>query len=286
MRAFHSTWTSPFLHSQEGDFYIEDFELLTTILSALKWQEFNGDIKMITDATGAAYYQELGLGQLWNLGIEERLTDIDPHLSPKVFWAAGKLYALEGEDAPCVMMDTDFIVWQNIEEKFKGQSIAVIHREELHPHVYPPKSYFHMNSDYAFSPSLDWEVRPCNTAFMYIGDEKLKQFYVEESKRFMRSAQGRDPITYMVFAEQRLLAMCAKLKNKEIMAMAEVSDLFEEEQKYFTHIWGHKRYLRSHPEAREAFCRRCMRRIKEDYPEFYKVALGIEALKPYGEESL
>ena len=37
MRAFHSTWTGPFFKSQKGDFYVEDFELLTTILSALKW---------------------------------------------------------------------------------------------------------------------------------------------------------------------------------------------------------------------------------------------------------
>lgn len=284
MRAFHSTWTSPFIKTRGTDFYIEDFELLTMILSALKWQEFNGDIKMITDAIGAAYYRRLGLEHLWNLGIEEALTAMDCDLNPRVFWAAGKLYALEGEVAPCVMLDTDFIVWGDIERQLQQREVVVIHKEELNPQVYPDKAYFQMSPGYKFSDCLNWEVKPCNTALMYIGDEALKQLYVSESKRFMRAALGEDPITYMVFAEQRLLAMCAEMKNKEIIALADVDQLFSTEQKTFTHLWGYKRYLRSHPKDREDFCRRCMKRIKKDYPEFYKVVLGIEVLSQYAEK--
>ena len=283
MRAFHSTWTGPFFKSQKGDFYVEDFELLTTILSALKWQELNGDIKMITDDIGAAYYRNLGLEYLWNLGIEERLTDIDPHLNPKVFWAAGKIYGLAEEEAPCVMMDTDFIVWNKVEEELRKHSVAVIHREELHPNVYPAKESLHMASGYEAFSRWNWEAKPCNTAFMYIGDEDFKQFYVSQSKDFMRAALGEDPLTYMVFAEQRLLAMCAEEKHIEPFAFAEVGELFDEDQQSFTHIWGHKRYLRSHLEQRAAFCRRCMTRIKKDYPDFYPVLQQIEALKVYDE---
>lgn len=284
MRAFHSTWTSPFVKTRGMGFYIEDFELLTMMLSALKWQEFNGDIKMITDDIGAAYYRQLGLEHLWNLGIEECLTPVGEDLNPSVFWAAGKLYALEGEVAPCVMLDTDFIVWQKIERQLQQGEVAVIHKEELNPHVYPDKAYFQMSPEYKFLDGLNWEVKPCNTALMYIGDEGLKQFYIDESKRFMRAAQGEDPITYMVFAEQRLLAMCADMNNKEIIALADVDQLFSTEQKTFTHLWGYKRYLRSHPKEREDFCRRCMKRIKKDYPEFYKVVLDIEVLTQYAEK--
>ena len=285
MRAFHSTWTGPFFKSQKGDFYVEDFELLTTILSALKWQELNGDIKMITDAVGAAYYRQLGLENLWNLGIEEGLSDIDPAIDPKVFWAAGKLYALEQEEAPCVMIDTDFIVWQNVEEILKQHSICVIHREEISENVYPRQEFLQMETTYNAFSRWDWEIKPCNTAFMYIGDETFKSLYVEEAKAFMKAARGNNPLIYMVFAEQRLLAMCAKEKQKDIFAFAEVEALFDERQTMFTHIWGHKRYLRTHPQERIAFCQRCMRRIQKDYPEFYKaVVLNIEALKQYHQE--
>ena len=40
----------------------------------------------------------------------------------------------------------------------------------------------------------------------------------------------------------------------------------------FTHLWGYKRTLESAPAERHNFCKRCMNRIKEDFPEFYDVA--------------
>ena len=50
VKGFHSNWTRPFFTlNKDKEYFIEDFEILTTILSALKWREFNGSIKMITD---------------------------------------------------------------------------------------------------------------------------------------------------------------------------------------------------------------------------------------------
>ena len=49
IQGFHSNWTKPFFTlNQNKEYFIEDFEILTTILSALKWREFNGSIKMIS----------------------------------------------------------------------------------------------------------------------------------------------------------------------------------------------------------------------------------------------
>ena len=96
MRAFHSNWTKPFLCKHIGEYYIEDFELLTTILSALKWQQYNGDIQMVTDEIGAAYYRKLGIENIWNLGIDDTLEEkMTEDINPLTFWAAGKIYALE-----------------------------------------------------------------------------------------------------------------------------------------------------------------------------------------------
>lgn len=60
MEAIHSTWTKPRIYSA-GGFFIEDFDILTTILSALKWREKNGTIKMITDSTGLEFYESRGM---------------------------------------------------------------------------------------------------------------------------------------------------------------------------------------------------------------------------------
>ena len=64
IEAFHSNWTAPFLRANPNkNYYIDDFEILTTIISALKWRENNGSIKMITDDIAADYYKKLGLDE-------------------------------------------------------------------------------------------------------------------------------------------------------------------------------------------------------------------------------
>lgn len=282
MNAFHSNWTGPFVEGNKGKEYeVDDFELLTTIISALKWQEFNGDIEMITDKRGAQYYRALGLEDLWNKGINEALEEINQEIDKKTFWAAGKLYALALQKEPCVMLDTDFIVWKNIESQLITHDVVVIHKERIEPQIYPDKKELHVKGAYHYPKEWDWQVEPCNTAFSFFKDQLFKEYYIEEALRFMKAVQAKDPLIYMVFAEQRLLAMCAKEKKIDLYTLATTEALFHKQQQYFTHVWGHKKFLRKNDQARGDFCKRCIARIKRDYPYFYPKLLKIEALKGY-----
>ena len=117
MQAFVSNWTRPYaVRCPDRPYQMTDFDLLTTVLSALVWRRENGSIRMITDDTGAQYYRSLGLTDLWDGGIFTYLNDIPSTIDPCTFWAAGKLYALAATPAPCVMLDTDFIVWHSLSE--------------------------------------------------------------------------------------------------------------------------------------------------------------------------
>ena len=132
MKALHINWTKPFFARQGGEYYIEDFEILTTILSALKWREKNGSIKMVTDAVGREFYIRNGMEDLWDGSIECVLDSIKEN--PQVFWAAGKLHALSREAAPVAVIDTDFIVWEEILFDKLG-AVSVIHDEDLYTDV-------------------------------------------------------------------------------------------------------------------------------------------------------
>ena len=282
MRAFHSNWTKPFFSKHMGKYYIEDFELLTTILSALKWQECNGDIQMITDEVGAAYYKALGIEKIWNLGIDDSLeSKMDGSIDPSTFWAAGKLYALEKQSAPCVMIDTDFIIWKPIEEELRKHDLTVIHREDLQEDVYPGPERLIVNETYQYPSKWNWSLEACNTAFAFFKNEAFKTYYVKEAIRFMKGVAGEDPLIYMVFAEQRLLAMCAEEKGIPIYSFSNTESLFHSKQELFTHIWGYKRYIRSNPIVREHFCKRCIARIKKDFPMYYPLLYRIDSLIPY-----
>ena len=268
MNAFHTNWTKPFfLRNQGSPYFIEDFDLLTTILSALEWRKHNGGIQMVTDAVGAEYYRKLGLEHIWDLGITASLDALDNEaIFPLSFWAAGKIFALAQQSAPCVMIDTDFIVWKSLAADINGVTLAAAHREGISSEIYPEKAFFNMDKNYQFPAEWDWTVLPCNTALLYIADEQFKEYYTTESIRFMRNLRETKNITAeMVFAEQRLLAMCAVARGIQIKTMLDIDNL--ETQDAFTHVWGLKRELQTNPEKRREFCLNCKERIISDFPE-------------------
>ena len=282
IEAFHSNWTAPFLRANPKNYYIDDFEILTTIISALKWRENNGSIKMITDDIAADYYKKLGIDTIWDLGIDVSLNKINNDIDSNIFWAAGKIYALKGQKSPCVMIDTDFIVWDNIENLLLQSEISVIHKEKIISSVYPNKDYFNMNNNYLFDENFDWSVLPSNTAFAYISNNEFKDYYTSESIKFMKNViNNNDKITNMVFAEQRLLSMCAERKKIKINEIMTLEELFNENQKLFTHTWGYKQEIRNDFKKRKDFCIRCIKRIFKDYPEYKEVIMDIKELKEY-----
>lgn len=281
MQAFVSNWTRPYaVRCPDRPYQMTDFDLLTTVLSALVWRRENGSIRMITDDTGAQYYRSLGLTDLWDGGIFTYLNDIPSTIDPCTFWAAGKLYALAATPAPCVMLDTDFIVWHSLSEHWH-RPLAVIHREALNPAIYPAPSAFVLAPSYHFPTNWNWHEPACNTALTYFGNDTLRKTYVGQAMDFMQAARGRDGLIYMVFAEQRLLAMCAQACGVPIHAFSTEQDLFQGNQRNFTHIWGFKQAMQEQPVLHELFCQKCAARIRKDFPIYANICQTIPQLQPY-----
>ena len=281
MQAFVSNWTRPYaVRCPDRPYQMTDFDLLTTVLSALVWRRENGSIRMITDDTGAQYYRSLGLTDLWDGGIFTYLNDIPSTIDPCTFWAAGKLYALAATPAPCVMLDTDFIFWHSLSEHWH-RPLAVIHREALNPAIYPAPSAFVLAPSYHFPTNWNWHEPACNTALTYFGNDTLRKTYVGQAMDFMQAARGRDGLIYMVFAEQRLLAMCAQACGVPIHAFSTEQDLFQGNQRDFTHIWGFKQAMQEQPVLHELFCQKCAARIRKDFPIYANICQTIPQLQPY-----
>ena len=255
--AFHSNWTAPFFAlKKQNEYYIEDFEILTTILSALEWRKNNGTIKMVTDKVGADYYERLGITSIWDRGIDLSLEDINiKEINPNIFWAAGKIVALKKQDAPCAMIDTDFIVWKSVSEMLKNEKATAIHKEEIND-IYPGQEAFSMKDEYVFDEKWNWSVKPFNTAFMYISSKEFKDYYTDSSIKFMKNLiNSEDRLINMVFAEQRLFSICAekmRISPKELISLNELS---KNNQKYFTHVWGLKDIMRKNYNIRKNFCK-------------------------------
>lgn len=283
LHAFHSNWTRPFTRcSPDVPYAVEPFELLTTALSALCWRRYNGSIRMICDTTAKRYYDALDLSFLWDGGVHPLLDQMPETINPFAFWAAGKLYALAAMPAPCVMMDTDFIVWKPLAPLLEGLTLAAIHHEDIMPDIYPAQQAFAKVRGFDLS-ALDWSVRPFNTALAYFGEDAFQRFYTDRAIAFMRAAPDADNVlTYMVFAEQRLLAMCAAEKQVHAAALSELAALFDgRQQGYFTHIWGFKQQMRDQPALYEDFCLRCAARLRRSFAEASTRLAAVPSLRPY-----
>ncbi len=272
MNAIHIISAAPFFAKKSGAFSVEDFDLYCTVLSALNWQRHNGTISLYTDTAGAEYYRRIGLDKLWN-EIRVCIPDDLEGINPQMFWAGGKLFALREASSPCVMVDTDFIVWKPLE---LGKELVAAHREELFPDIYPPPEYFRLNNH--ILPPFSRGVLPLNTAFLYLPDDDFREFYVSQAIAFMTSAVPCDDrLCYMVFAEQRMAAMCAEYTGTPVKTLLDKDHLFFP-QESFTHLWGAKQAMRDHPELHEDFCRRCAEKIRSEFPEAAYTVDIIQAL--------
>ena len=283
LSAFHCNWTRPFFVRAPGAAYaVPPFELMTTALSALVWRRENGPIRMICDSEALRYYQSLGLTFLWNGGVHPLLDRIPQDVNAMAFWAAGKLYALAAMPSPCVMLDTDLICWKPLAPLLAGLDAAAVHREDITPAIYPGPAAFARTEGFDLA-AWDWTARPFNTALAYFGGDDFRRYYTDTAIRFMRCSPGaNDTLTYMVFAEQRLLAMCAARRNARVAALSDLPALFSGAQGgYFTHTWGFKQQLRENAALQADFCRRCAARLRRDFPQEAAYLAQVPALAEY-----
>ncbi len=272
MNAFHIFSSAPFFAKhKDKPLSIDKTEAYCAVLSALEWKKHNGGIVMITDSQGKRLFDEMGISSVWDK-VEPSLSDNADGIDPVMFWAAAKLLALRDFPAPCVMLDTDFIVWEHLE---LGDRMVAAHEEDTQPDIYPDISAFRLER-YTFPDGIDLTVRPLNTAFLYMPDEDFKLYYTSQAVAFMKSAEHTDDcLTYMVFAEQRLLPMLAKKCGVGYTTLLNKDMLFFP-QNSFTHLWGAKQAMRDNPSEAKKFCEKCRRRIASDFPQQLYISDNIE----------
>lgn len=266
MQAFHSFWSKPNRIKNDDCIEMPDYELLVLMLSALKWKQLNGMIKMITDSAGAAFFTQNGLENLWSEPIDTSLDSIGNGIDPFLFWAAGKLYALNQVPCPCVMLDTDMIIWQDIGGLFQ-QDVIAAHIESLSSPVYPQPDVFQIRSGYTFPQEWDFSIEPANTAFLYMPESALRDCYVKAAFKFMDAVEKADvdPAISMCFAEQRILPMCVAAQNGRIAFLLDGREMHH--QQLVTHLWGYKKVLSESSVERDRFCVKCIKRILLEFPE-------------------
>lgn len=272
---FHSIWSGPYCRGNNTDrLWMQDYEIWTMILSALMWRKNNGGIKLMCDETAHDYIKYLGIEGVWDMGVDEFTVPIG--VPAGVFWAAGKLYALKHMKTPVVMVDLDLIIWKDIRDVLLSTEICAIHREGLTPDIYPDRDFFNMSYKYVFDNKWNYDVYPVNTCMLYLAEEEFKNYYVDTAIDFMENCiEKEENLCHMVFVEQRLLAICADMKHKDVATFfPSAADI--EGQDIFTHLWGYKNILKYDYEKRVQYNRSIKERILKEFPTEEKLVCSLE----------
>ena len=274
MTYFHVFWTKPCLPdprtaaTEEIEFW--DFEALTWLVSALEARRM-GLIRLVTDSRGLLFARRTGLEWVYNGGISTVLDEIPAVVDPRVFWAAGKLYAYRTIDSPCVGIDTDAILWRPLEPT--GPVMALHVENKAWPFYQMSPGDF---ARYGFNPAdWNWSLHPFNAGIVYFGQDEPRRFYADTAIRFMEAhgrttpptaGQGCDP---MVFAEQRLLPMCMERLQVEVKPIAWLDPTGGHlaRNATCTHLWGAKSAYKLNAEARRAYVGFLIDRVRSRHPE-------------------
>jgi len=266
--AFHTLWTKPVTTAGKL-FEMSTAEILTMIVSALMWRKHNGSIKLYTDKAGYEFVSKHNLLELWDDGIDTDVLENNCYpIDPEVFWAAGKLIALEACSAPCVMLDTDLVVMKPVATVLAPSAVTALHAEALATDAYLPAHLLKKPNGYTFPDYYNWEVLPSNTAFLHIRDEKFKRFYLSESKGFMFGNVDKpaEMVSQMVFAEQRMLAICADHAGLPVDHL--LTGPFSLSNDLIIHLWGFKESLRKSETLQAIFSKQLFSKVVDELSGF------------------
>lgn len=273
LTGIHINWTKPAFAAGKSEYRIESHELLTTVLSALEWKKHYGRMILYTDPVGKAYYESIGYLPLWD---EVRELHVPASVSAASYWAAGKLYALADVREDVCMIDTDFILWENLK---LNAPVTVAHLEPVGNAIYP-KELSYYRTDLREFYGFDAKALACNTAFCCFRDRTLKEKYLDAAFAFMENSDPKgNTLQYMVCAEQRMLGMILKRERIAPAVLLHEGNLHT--QRICTHTWGYKNTMRADGEKARNYCVRLARRIGKDFPQWEEKLLGVETLYPY-----
>ena len=249
LTAYHALSTAAFRANHPGQRYsLHEVDMKMAEMSALFWKRFNGPIKMITDRPGYEYLVHSPLAEVY----DEILPVLDTRccgINAAKYWAAAKIQALSRLPLPCVILDMDMLILKPL--KLSGEKLVCACHEFVDDIVYPPLSFFNTRPGYSFPPEWSEQALPVNTAFLYMGDRELRDYYTRESFRFML-AEKESPdywATCMVFAEQRILGMCAEARGVYCKMLCGPDG----DQAIPTHFWNVKGKMREEQEIRTYF---------------------------------
>ena len=206
---------------------MDDYEVLTLILSALYWKKNIGPTKLYTDNKGLEFLSNSMDMNIWDEIDTEVLEEYNNNtkINHRQFFAASKVYALSKEKVPFCSVDIDLLYRGKGTKLCKGD-LTTLHLEKITPSSYPNPKKFNESEKSNILSKYAWRKRTAiNCGLIYFGNQELLDRYTKEALTFIEDNPTPfdvedTKLTIMTLAEQRLLGEVAhdmKLKVKSLV---------------------------------------------------------------------
>lgn len=197
-----------------------ELELLSmSLLSALSWKKFHGDIHLYANKEYLDLISLWGLDKVYNSIdtsiIETKSNEIDY----RKYWAFSKLLVIESlkNTTPFTVLDLDLWIYDKLE--FDNDSDIMMYHKEDFLESFRNNIYidFHkMIPDSIKGMGLDKKVLPTNAAILHFNTNKIISEWVDLSKQiaiYNNDIEFNHKSIQMCFVEQRLLPMLLEKNN-------------------------------------------------------------------------
>lgn len=206
MKGIHVNWTAPFFDRHrlrghgfritqriEGQAYDStDYQILYTMVSALRWKLHNGPIKLYTDSIGLSFYKQLGIDGIYdeiNIDFLNNLKGVDP----AYFWTSGKIQAIGEETEPFVFLDQDFIIRETINPKLYEGDLMIGHWEIPRGEPYfIEKDWTRDIKHISYPENYNVFALVPNTSFVYFGNMQALKDYVTWHKKMVHTTDDSE----------------------------------------------------------------------------------------------
>lgn len=185
MRFVHSFNSTPifFRHFPIPEFY----RLISQIIFAansMAWVKHHGHkIVLHTDSFGKMFFEHLPYDEIYTTLDEIPINEVHP-----IFWACGKMWAMEKEPLNSIHIDTDVILYKPliydiIENKLKNSDIIVQNFEKDIKDNYINHCLYIFENDNEFNLLDVNNIQAFNTGVMGFNNQQLKNDFIHKYKQ-------------------------------------------------------------------------------------------------------
>ena len=232
----------------------------TLALGALHWRKHTGPMRLYADSEFAAFIHSLDLGWIYDAGIDTAVLNTMPDsIRYDTFWVAPKIFAYRAAALPAAFLDVDLVVWKAV-VNWAEFDVTFLHREFTER---ADGTGYAVPSGYN-RPAYPWDGEEFNSGFFILNNDDIRKEFTTEATRFMTGNPGDDPFNHACFAEQYLLAQCAKARSARTLSLLSAPP---HDESVVTHLWGDKQKLREQPVRAWALVNRYTAALKRDFPD-------------------